>query len=126
MRYIILLLLLALPVQSTAADLIIRTKASKTLRQAALEIKAYISKSHVLLNGDPDGKIEDMLGDVMTPPIKSLVTAPTNRWYTRIRVPQSDVAAITSALPSATTVELVCWDCGGYELDPGVWVGGIL
>jgi len=126
MRLVMMLLIAILTASNvSAADLIIRTKASKTLRQAALEIKNYISKSHVLLNGDPDGKLEDMLGDVMTPPIKSLVTAPINRWYTRIRVPQSDVAAITSALPLATTVELVGWDIN-YELDPGVWVGGIL
>lgn len=104
------------------ADLVIRTKAGKTLRQAALEIKNYIKKSSVLGNGDPSGKLEDMLGEVMVPPVKSSITAPTGRWYTRIRITdQDDIDAVAAALPLATTVELVGWDID-VEVDPGVWL----
>lgn len=105
------------------ADLIIRTKAGKTLRQAALEIKNYVKRSHILSDGDPAGNIEDALGDVMTPPVKSLITPPINRWYIRIRLlDQDDIDAVTAALPNANTVELVGWDID-YEIDPGVWLG---
>jgi len=126
MRYIILFLLLALPVQVSATDLVIRTKAGVTIKQAAVELKQFIKKHNMFDDGSPLGNIEDLIGDVMTPPVKSTVTTPINRWYVRIRITDpTDIAAVTLALPNATTVQYVCVDCE-YELDPGVWVGGIL
>lgn len=103
-------------------DIIIRTKAGKTLKEAALEIFQFFKRNNILEDGTNRGNIEDMLGQLMSPPVKSKTTPPINRWYVRIRLDPEDVPVVTNALPLSTTVELVGWDMD-YEYDPELFVG---
>jgi hypothetical protein len=117
----IALMLCCLTVEAQAADIIIRTKAGKTLLQAANEIKGYLNRSNVSA-----AKVEDMLGDCMTPITTATTTykGAIGQKYARIRIPDSYLDNVVNIAPSATTLDLV--QVGGdFDVDPGVWVGKI-
>ncbi len=103
-----------------AADVIIRTKPGKTLLQAANEIKNYLNRSNVSA-----AKIEDMLGDCMTPVTTATTTlkGAIGQKYVRIRIPDAWVNNLVAIAPSAVNCELVGVNIGRYEVDPDVFLG---
>jgi len=96
--YVALCLLAFTSVCEARTEIIVRTLPGKTLLQTANQIKNWLNRSDVSA-----AKYEDMLGDCMTPPIKSS----TGIWYVRIMIPDNFLDNVLAAIPNATTCELV-------------------
>jgi len=115
MKTLIIILLLSFAAPSWAAtEIVLRTKPSKTLLQAANQIKNWLNRSNLAAD-----KFEDMLGDCMTPPVKSS----SGISYVRILIPDRFLDNIQAAIPAATTCELVSVGPASVEIEPGLYCG---